>query len=316
MNTTTNIHIVDENVANGTSRPEACGYVAIIGRPNVGKSTLLNKIIGQKISITSRKPQTTRHKILGIKSSENEQIIYVDTPGLHKTDKVAHNALNRYMNKAAYQAIGEVDVIIFVIEGTVWKEEDDWILRKISLLKIPVILAINKTDEVVPRARLLPHIEQLSKKMQFAAIVPISAHKGTNLDKLEKTIVSLLPQGPFLYLPEQITDRPEKFRVAEIIREKLVKLLGQELPYSTTVAVELFKQEKGLVHISAVIFVERIGQKIIVIGTKGDKLKRIGTLARQELEKILKQKVFLELWVKVKSRWTDDEKALKTFGYK
>jgi len=296
-----------------------CGYVAIIGRPNVGKSTLLNKLIGQKVSITSRKPQTTRHKILGIKTSADKQIVYVDTPGLHKIVKGQNSELNRYMNKSAYQAIDEVDVVIFVVEGTIWREEDEWVLSKISNTKVPVILAINKTDDVAAKERLLPHIDELSKKMQFFAILPISARKGTNLSQLEKTIVSLLPQSPFFYYPDQVTDRTEQFRVAEIIREKLVKLLGQELPYTTSVVIEVFKQEeekgKKMMRISAVIFVERVGQKIIVIGEKGERLKRIGTLARHEIENILGKKVFLELWVKVKSRWTEDARALKNFGY-
>lgn len=293
-----------------------CGYVAIVGRPNVGKSTLLNKIIGQKISITSRKPQTTRHKILGIKTVANTQIIYVDTPGLHQEKKGSDHAINRYMNKTVCRTLAEVDAVVFMVEGTVWREEDEWVLQKLSKLKCPIILAINKVDQVTPREKLLPHLEQLSKKMDFVSILPIAARRSTNVAALEKTIAKLLPLSPFFYLPEQITDRTEQFRVAEVVREKLIKSLGQELPYAASVEVEEFVVKDGVLHISAVIFVEREGQKVIVIGKKGEKLKHVGTVARLELERMFAKRVFLKLWVKVKENWTNDERALQSLGYR
>lgn len=300
-----------------TSAPNTtlCGYVAIVGRPNVGKSTLLNNIIGKKISITSRKPQTTRHKILGIKTVDNTQTIYVDTPGLHQIKKNNDRAINRYMNKTVYRTLKEVEVVIFMVEGTVWRNEDEWILQKVRQMQCPVILAINKIDEVNPKEILLPYLEEMSKKMNFAAIVPIAARRGTNVAKLEQAISKLLPASPFLYLPEQISDRPEAFRVTEIIREKLMKALGQELPYAVTVELEKFAIQKGVLHVSAVVFVEREGQKVIVIGKCGEKLKHIGTVARIELEKMLRKKIFLQLWVKVKEGWTNNEKTLKKLGY-
>lgn len=292
-----------------------CGYVAIIGRPNVGKSTLLNRFIGEKISITSRKPQTTRQKILGIKTKENTQIVFVDTPGLHKTGAGKQNALNRYMNKTATLVMRDVELILFVVEGTHWQEEDEWIFNRIKNAKCPVILVINKTDNVMPKEMLLPHIEKISQRFDFANIVPISAHKGSNLDKLEQEIIQMLPESPFFYYPEQVTDQPQQLRIAEIIREKLIKSLGQELPYATSVVVEQIKSENEILHINATIFVEREGQKIIILGAKGAKMKQIATLARLDLERVLQQKVFLQLWVKIKKRWTDDERALKVLGY-
>lgn len=292
-----------------------CGYVAIIGRPNVGKSTLLNRFIGEKISITSRKPQTTRQKILGIKTYNQTQIVFVDTPGLHKTGAGKQNALNRYMNKTATSVMKDVELILFVVEGTHWQEEDEWIFNRIKNAKCPVILVINKSDNVIPKEILLPHIEKLSQRFTFANIVPVSAHKGTNLDKLEAEITQLLPESPFFYFPEQITDQPQQLRIAEIIREKLIKSLGQELPYATSVVVEQLKQENEILHINATIFVEREGQKIIILGKNGVKMKQIATSARLDLEKVLQQKVFLQIWVKIKKRWTDDEKALKILGY-
>lgn len=304
---------VSNQDASNEQQQTVCGYVALIGRPNVGKSTLLNRLMGQKISITSRKPQTTRHKILGIKTQGNTQVVYVDTPGLHKMDSGQKSALNRYMNRAAYQSMKEVDVVVFVVEGTVWREEDEWILHKISHLTCPIILAINKADQVVPKERLLPYIEEVSKKMQFATILPISARKGTNLRQLESVIEKMLPANPFFYLSDQVTDQSEQLRAAEIIREKLVKTLGQELPYQSLVLIEKFHYDEKLLRINAVILVERPGQKVIVIGKGGNRLKHIGSLARQELEKIFGQKVFLGLWVKVKSQWTNDERVVKNY---
>lgn len=289
-----------------------CGYVAIIGRPNVGKSTLLNRILGQKISIVSPKPQTTRHRILGIKTQGETQIIYVDTPGLHRTAK---RAINRYMNRTASHAVRDVDVILFMVEALAWKADDEWILKRISQASCPIILVVNKVDEISDKEKLLPYIESVSVKFNFADIIPISARKGTQVDKLESVIEKFLPQGPFLFGEDQVTDKSSKFIAAEIIREKLLYIMQQEVPYALTVEIEQFERKGNILHIAAVIWVERPGQKKIIIGTAGENLKQIGTQARLELEKILETKIFLKLWVKVKENWSDSERALRSLGY-
>ncbi len=287
---------------------QTCGYVALIGRPNVGKSTLLNRLLEKKISITSRKPQTTRHKILGIKTTGNTQTIFVDTPGLHQTGK---RAINRYMNRAAMAALKDVDVIVFVVEGRHWKKEDDWVLTLIEKAKCPVVLAVNKVDRIKPKSALLPLLQSLNDKYSFYDIVPISAKTGEQVAQLEQLIVKLLPAGPHFYAEDQITDRSERFLVAEIIREKLVRLLGEELPYATAVAIDQFTIKKKIIAIDATIWVERPGQKVIVIGKAGAKLKEIGQTARLDIEKLLGNKVFLQLWVKVKTNWSDNNRLLE-----
>lgn len=293
--------------------PRYCGYVAIVGRPNVGKSTLLNRILGQKLSITSRKPQTTRHQILGIKTTDARQIIYVDTPGLHLKE---HKAINRYMNKAASSSLKDVDLVVFLVDRTKWTPEDDLVLEKVKLAKAPVILAVNKVDQTKEKASLLPHLESLAKKYNFDHIVPISAKQGHNVGSLEQTISTYMPEG-FHYFPDdQVTDRSSRFLAAELVREKIMRQLGEELPYSVTVEIEEFKQEKKVLHISALILVERSGQKKIVIGDKGEQIKIIGRDARKDMERMFDQKVMLNLWVKVKSGWSDDERALRSLGYR
>jgi GTP-binding protein Era len=294
------------------TKQEFCGYVAIIGRPNVGKSTLLNHLIGQKISITSKKPQTTRHQILGIKTFDNTQIIYVDTPGLHRQEG---RALNRYMNRVAAQVIFDVDVIVFVVEVGKWSADDEAVLQKLKKTEVPIILAVNKIDHLRDKNDLLPELEKLSQKMSFAAVVPVSALKSGNLEALQKTIISLLPENPHLFPEDQITDRSERFCATELIREKLMRFLGQEVPYQLTVMIEKFAWEKKILHIAAVIYVEREPHKQIVIGEKGERLKQIGTQARLELERFFQAKVFLQLWVKVKQGWSDSEQHLREFGY-
>lgn len=289
-----------------------CGYVAIIGRPNVGKSTLLNRLLGQKISITSRRPQTTRHRILGIKTIGNFQTIYVDTPGLQAREP---KALNRYLNNAAFNVIYDVDVIILVVDGLRWQEQDETILQTIAKVEKPVVLAINKVDKLQMKERLLAYIDVVSHKFIFQAIVPISAQNGANVEQLEASINKLLPSNPWLFPEDQLTDRNDRFLVAEIIREKLTRLLGQELPYALSVGVEQFVEEDKLIRIAASIIVERSGQKAIVIGKQGELLKKVGTLARRDIERLLAKKVFLQLWVKVKANWSNDEKLLKSFGY-
>lgn len=290
-----------------------CGYIAIVGRPNVGKSTLMNRLLGQKISITCRKPQTTRHQILGIKTEENTQMIFVDTPGIHH--KFQDKAINRYMNRAALNAFHFGDAILWLIEPQ-WTEQEEAILEHIQKAEVPVVLAINKIDGLKDRKALLPLLEEISKKYKFHSIIPISAKHGHQLEQLESTLKSFLPKAPFYFDKEQITDRSERFLVAEVIREKLMRFLGQELPYQLTVEVNWFKRaDDGLIDLAATIYVERETQKRMIIGKQGAKLKQIGTEARQDLIKLLDNRVFLKLWVKVKSGWSDDDRALKSLGY-
>lgn len=289
-----------------------CGYVAIVGRPNVGKSTLLNHILGQKLCITSRKPQTTRHQILGVKTEGNCQAIYVDTPGLHKRND---NAINRYMNRAASSVVSDVDVVLFVVQATVFTEEDEEALKHLSKTSVPVILVINKIDTLDDKEKLLPFIEKLSSLYAFEAIVPVSALRGVSLDTLEARISSLLPENEAFFPEDQITDRSMRFLAAEIIREKLVRELGQELPYTTTVDIEKYKEEADLTSIFATIYVESKGQKSIIIGKKGARLKSIGSKARKDIEQMVDGKVYLQLWVKIREGWSNDEQALRGLGY-
>ena len=288
------------------------GYVALLGRPNVGKSTLLNRLIAHKISITSPKPQTTRHTILGIRTLENTQIVYVDTPGLHLN---ARRAMNRYMNRAAAGVLAYVDGVVMLIEALRWTGEDEAVLQRVQAFAGPVILAVNKVDRVVAKAQLLPFLEALSGKRDFAGIVPLSARTGVNVDTLERLIAGLLPEGEFLFAPDQITTASERFLAAELIREKLTRQLNQELPYALTVEIETFKEEGQVLHIGAIIWVERPGQKRIVIGEQGAVLKEVGRQARQDMERLLQRKVFLETWVKVREGWSDDDRALRSLGY-
>lgn len=288
------------------------GYAAIVGRPNVGKSTLLNHLLGKKISIVTAKPQTTRWQILGIKAIDDAQIIFIDTPGIHKDEK---RAMNRYMNRIASSVILDADVIVFVVDATSWRSEDELVVKKLQETDKPIILVINKLDLLQDKAELLPLIEKLKDKLTFAHIVPISALEGENVQALEKEIAALLPEGGQLFPDEQLTDKSVRFQVAEIIREKIIQQTEEELPYATTVEIEQFQEEEKLTEISAVIWVERPGQKIIIIGKKGAKLKKIGMQSRKEIERLIGKKVFLRLWVKIKEHWTDDDKALKNLGY-
>lgn len=289
------------------------GYVAIVGRPNVGKSTLLNHILGQKISITSRKPQTTRHRIMGIKTEGTSQALFVDTPGIHQD---APKAINRYMNRAATSSMVDVDLILFVVDGLKWTENDMHVLTSLKNSHSSVILVVNKIDRVQDKQRLLSHLQFLAEQFDFKEIFPVSAIKGENLDALEEKIMAFLPEGQPFYDEDQITDRSERFMVAELIREKIMRQLGDELPYEMTVEVEEFLCEPGLITISAAILVERDSQKSIVIGKQGQRIKKIGTDARLDMEDLLESKVMLNLWVKVKSGWSDDERALRSLGYR
>jgi GTP-binding protein Era len=289
------------------------GMVAIVGRPNVGKSTILNRILGQKVSITSRKPQTTRHRIMGIDTLDNRQAVYVDTPGLHTEEK---RAINRVMNRAASSTLGDVYLVLFVIEGTRWNEDDDLVLSKIKQSKLPCWLVVNKIDKVPDQALLLDTLSALSKKHDFANVLPVSAKQGRQIDNLRHLILSNLPESEFYFPEDYVTDRSSRFMASEIIREKLMRFTGDELPYSVTVEIEQFKlTSTGVYHIHGLILVERESQKRMVIGKGGQHIKTMGAEARKDMEALFDNKVFLELWVKVKSGWADDERALRSLGY-
>ncbi|UAW97711.1 GTPase Era [Halopseudomonas nanhaiensis] len=290
-----------------------CGYVAIVGRPNVGKSTLLNHILGQKLAITSRKPQTTRHTMLGIKTEEGVQAIYVDTPGLHKDNE---KALNRFMNKSASQALRDVDVVLFVVDRMRWTDEDELVLERVRHVNCPVILVVNKVDRMEDKRQMLPHLEWLTEQLPEAEVVPVSALHGQNIAELEKVIAQRLPESEHFYPDDQITDRSSRFLAAELVREKVMRQLGAEVPYQVTVEIEQFKQEGKILHIHALILVERDGQKKIIIGDGGDRMKKIGQEARLDMQKLFGSKVMLNLWVKVKRGWSDDERALSSLGYR
>ena len=287
------------------------GYIAIVGRPNVGKSTLLNRVVGQKISITSRKPQTTRHRITGIYTDKEAQFVFVDTPGFQLQHK---NALNRAMNRSVTNVLSEVDVVVFVVEALRFGPADKQVVELLPKNR-PVILAVNKIDRAKDKSLLLPFLEKMAQTFPFAEIVPVSASNGTQVNELLKAIRTYLPENPPIYEEDEITDRSERFLAAEIVREKVFRHLGEEVPYSVSVEIEKFVQEGNLRKIYASIIVDKDSQKAIIIGKKGEKLKTISTLARQEMEKLFGSKVYLEVWVKVKSGWADDERAVKSLGY-
>lgn len=289
------------------------GFITIAGRPNVGKSTLLNALVGQKISITTHKPQTTRHQILGIKTTETCQMVFVDTPGFHLGES---RAINRYMNRAALSALHDVAAILFVVEAGRWKPEDEALLAKMGESGIPVIAVINKIDVIKNKQDLLPVLDTLGKRFAFRALVPVSAKTHRGLDELETEITACLPFSPPLYDSEQVTDKSLRFIASEIIREKLFLTVHDELPYSLTVEIEAFEETPTITNISAVVWVEKQNHKGMIIGKGGAGLKAIGKAARIELEKLLEQKVFLQLWVRVKADWSDDERALRTLGYR
>lgn len=289
-----------------------CGFVAIVGRPNVGKSTLLNALLGRKVSIVSPKPQTTRHRILGILNREKLQIVFVDTPGLHANEK---RAMNRYMNRAARASLADADVNLFVVEALTWTDEDAQALEYLKSCARPIVLVVNKVDTIYPKERLLPYMQEMQRRAEFAAMVPLSGLKRDGLDQLPALLANYLPESPFHFPEQQVTDRSEQFQATEIIREKLTWRLNQELPYGITVQIERFAEEDGRLVINAVIWVERSGQKAIVIGQGGERLKEIGRAARLELKHVLGRSVHLELWVKVKENWSDNEAALRQLGF-
>lgn len=288
------------------------GYVALIGRPNVGKSTLLNHLIGQKLSITSRRPQTTRHRIIGIKTTSLAQTVFVDTPGIHRSE---HKALNRRLNQTAQAILTGVDVIVWLNDSLQWRDDDELVLEKLREITVPVIFAINKIDLVKDKKACLPFLQSVAQRYPFAELVPISALKATNVEVLEQSIINLLPESELIYPADQVTDRPERFFIAEIIREKLTRALSRELPYSLTIEIENYQESEQLVRIDAIIWVERESQKRIVIGANGAVLKKVGERSRVDIEQMLEKKIFVNLWVKVKSGWSDNERMINALGY-
>ncbi|WP_201534991.1 GTPase Era [Psychrobacter ciconiae] len=313
-----------DNANNAQKTEFKAGFVAIVGRPNVGKSTLMNHMLGQKLSITSRKPQTTRHRIHGILSTDEMQAVFVDTPGIHQNEV---RAINERMNKAAFSALVDVDLVLFVVDSDQWREDDLLTLQKLGETDLTVVLVINKADTIKDKGAILPLIETFSDSFDFADIVPVSALKNQNLDRLEEVIASHLPVAEPIFDTEQITDRSERFLASEIIREKIMRSAGDEVPYDLTVQIDEFKDEpahldpktgrprKAMTFIDATIFVERSGQKAIVIGEKGQRIKQVGIDARRDMEQLFDKKVMLTLWVKVKRGWSDDERALNSLGY-
>jgi len=289
-----------------------CGYIALVGRPNVGKSTLLNYILQQKLSITSRKPQTTRHVIRGILTEGDCQMVYVDTPGIHRGGT---KHMSRLMNQAAEATVHDVDVIVFVVEGTHWTEDDARVLKHIKNADAPCILVVNKVDQIEDKNKLLPWLEHLSQQHDFASMIPLSAKTGFSVDHLQGLLKPLMPEGPHLFEDDQFTDRSTRFLCAELLREKIFRFTGQELPYSTTVDIEAFEEEEKLVRIHALILVEKENHKRMIIGDRGSKLKTIASQARLDMESLLGKPVFLKCWCKVKSGWADDERLLKQLGY-
>jgi len=289
-----------------------CGTVAIVGRPNVGKSTLLNRLIGQKLSITAHKPQTTRHSILGVKTEGLIQTLYVDTPGIHLHGT---RALNQVLNKTAAAAIYDVDAIVLVVQVPVWNDDDARASDLVQATGIPYFIAVNKVDTVVKKEKMLPYLAELPQGDALKEIIPLSARKGTGVDALEKAINQQLPAGEFIFSEDELTDRSSRFLAAESVREQLTRFLSRELPYAISVEIEQFEEAKELMRIGAVIWVEKASQKGIVIGRGGEQLKETGTRARKSMETLFDRKVHLELWVRVKEGWADDERALRSLGY-
>jgi GTP-binding protein Era len=296
-----------------SSQTKKTGMVSLIGKTNVGKSTLLNQLVEQKVSITSRKPQTTRQRLLGIKTDGSNQIIYVDTPGFHQGHK---RALNKFMNKTALSSIEGVDIVLFVVDALNFSLTDEHLLNRVPTKDNQVMLVINKIDKVAKKEKLMPFVEEVIKLFPFSEVIPISALKRKNIDILEKEITKRLPVGAHLYPEDQIAGSSERFLASEIIREKCISRVGDEIPYRLSVVIDSFKEEDKLITIDGTIYIEKESQKGIVIGEQGKRLKAIGTAARKELEGMLDNKVMLRLWVKVKKDWTNDRSALNFMGYK
>jgi GTPase len=300
-----------------TEPTHRAGHVAVLGRPNVGKSTLVNALVGAKVSIVSSRPQTTRHRLLGIATFPEGQLLLVDTPGIHREQK---RAMNRLMNRAARGALEGVDIALLVVRAGQWDDEDTLAYDALRNAGVPVILVVNQVDRVTDKTQLLPYLARVSEGRNFAGVHPISALKRKGLEALVKDVLSHLPEQPPLYAEDEITDKSQRFLAGELVREQLMRQLGEELPYATTVEIERFVEEpspKGgvMLRIGAVIWVEREGQKLIVIGKGGERLREIGTKSRLQMERLFGNKVFLETWVRVREGWSDDEAALRAFGY-
>lgn len=288
-----------------------CGMVALVGRPNVGKSTLMNHLIGQKVSITSRKPQTTRQQVMGVLTEGERQVVFVDTPGIHTNGE---KAINHQMNKSADRAMRDVEFVVFMVERTVWRDDDEAVLQRLQHSNCPVILVINKVDQIEDKTKLLPFIERINERIPLAQVFPLSALHGHNRDEFAQFLLKQMPEGQFLFDEDQVTNKNLRFMAAEVVREKIMRQLGEEIPYSVAVEIERFEHLGTLIQIHALIMVEREGQKKIVIGDAGSRLKKIGTQARMDMELMFETKVMLNLWVKVKSNWSDDERALRSLG--
>lgn len=300
-------------IESSESEVARCGYVAIIGRPNVGKSTLLNRLVGQRLAITSDKAQTTRHSILGIKTEAGTQAVYVDTPGIHAR---GGSALNRYLNRAAHTAAADVDLLLFVVEAIRFTGEDAKALRAVAESGAPAIAVVNKIDRLKDRQQLLPYLQELSGRYGFRDLVPICAATGVQVDRLEKLVMQALPKGEAIFPPDHLTDRSERFFAAELLREQLTRRYGDELPYSTSVEIERFLDEGGRYRINALIWVERSGQKAIIIGSKGAALKAAASEARSHMQELFGCPVHLDVWVKIRKNWSSNEAALAALGYK
>lgn len=304
--------MADTDTSPDPSQIPRCGLIALVGRPNVGKSTLLNHLVGQKVSITSRKPQTTRQRLLGIKTVDAAQLVFVDTPGFHLGYK---KALNRYMNQTITTTVEGVDLVLFMIDRLRFTDEDEMLLERLKGVQCPVFLVINKVDEMDDKTKLLPFIDTARTRFPFVEVVPVSALKEQNTEALETTLIRYLPPNEWLYPEDQLTDRNARFLAAEIVREKITRQMGDELPYEVAVEIEEYKVENAVHHISALILVEKSGQKKMLIGNEGSRLKLIGSEARKDMERMFDSKVMLKLWVKVKSGWSDDERALRSLGF-
>jgi GTP-binding protein Era len=304
----------DEQKVESQPENQHCGFIAIVGRPNVGKSTLLNRLIGQKVSITSRKPQTTRHRIMGVETDGDYQAIYVDTPGLHIEEK---RAINRLMNRAASSSLSDVNLVLFLVDGTHWTNDDEMVLNKLMKTSFPVVLCVNKVDNVKDKNEVMIHMQEMTNKAKFVDVVPISAKQDKNIDVIRRLVREHLPKAVHHFPEEYVTDRSQRFMASEILREKIMRFTGEELPYSVTVEIERFDYNPDTdgFHINGLILVERSGQKKMLIGKAGEKIKTIGREARLDMEELFGRKVYLETWVKVKSGWADDERALRSLGY-
>ena len=288
------------------------GYTALVGRPNVGKSTLLNRLLGQKMAITSHKPQTTRHRILGVKTTQAGQVVYIDTPGIHQRGE---KAMNRYLNRTAHTALVGVDLVLFVCQALSWNDEDERVLQAIKTAGIPCVAVVNKVDAVQPKEKLLPYLAELAARHDFLEVVPTSARNGSNVDKLDALVLQQMPEGDLIFPEDQITDRSERFFAAELLREQLIRRYHEELPYAVTVEIEKFEEEPGRYIIGAVVWVERENQRRILLGKQGGAMKEAASAARLAMVEFFDTRVHLDVWIKVKKSWSSDEASLARLGY-